>query len=143
MSFHGSSLPQNFEGAPYHSDDSMISFNVEADTNGVFPYAGALVTLATDADQTCKISVSQGVFILGVAEESGILQGQINVILRGLVTVTTDSSVAPGKYLDFSTSHDGQVSLSPSSGTTVTRLVCIQTANGSVTAAPVLALLLA
>jgi len=143
MSFHGSSLPQNFEGAPFHDDAFMVSFNVEADTNGVFPYAGALVTLATDADQTCKISLTGTDFILGVCEESGILQGQINVILRGLITVTTDAAVTPGLYLTFSATHDGQVGLTASSGTTVSRLIAIQTADGSVTAAPVLALLIA
>ena len=134
-----------FEGAPFHSDAFMISFNVEADTNGVFPYAGALVTLATDADETCKIAVSGTAFILGVCEESGILQAQINVIIRGLMTVTTDSDVTPGLYLTFSSTsgHDGMVSLTGSSGTTVSRLIAIQSANGSSTPAPVLALLIA
>lgn len=143
MSLHGSSLPQLFEGAPYHSDTSMVSFNVEADTNGVFPYAGALVTLATDAAETCKISVLQNKFILGVCEESGILQGQINVIIRGLITIQVDNTTVAGDFLDFSTSVDGAAhSVGSSVPTPGIRLVAIQGVTVSSGTQPTLAILI-
>lgn len=136
---HGSQLPQVFEGAPFHSDSFMVSFNIEADTNSIFPYAGAVVTLATDADETCVISVTQALFILGVCEESGILQGQINVILRGVVTVTSDGTTAitAGDYLDVSTTVDGAVA---SVTVTPTRMVALTTV-AQTAGLPVLALL--
>lgn len=136
---HGSQLPQVFEGAPFHSDSFMVSFNIEADTNSVFPYAGAVVTLATDADETCVIGLTDAAFILGVCEESGILQGQINVIIRGVVTVTTDGTTAitAGDYLDVSVTVDGNVL---SVGTTTTRMVALTTV-AQTAGLPVLAML--
>jgi hypothetical protein len=117
----------------------MVSFNVEADKGGVFPYAGALVTLATDADETCVITTTQALFILGVCEESGILQGQINVIVRGVVTVTSDGTTAiqAGDYLDVSTTVDGEVA---SVTSTPTRMVALTTV-AETAGLPVLALL--
>jgi hypothetical protein len=117
----------------------MVSFNTEATTN-VFPYAGALVTLALDADETCKLTLTNTAFILGVCEESGILQAQINVIIRGVLTVTVDSAVAAGDYLSFSTSVLGDAGLhgGATGSTTATRLIAIQATTG---AGPVLALL--
>jgi hypothetical protein len=138
---HGSQLPQVFEGAPFHSDSFMVSFNPVADGNSVMPYAGALVTIASTPDEACVIPTATGGFLLGICEESGILQGQINVIIRGVVTVTTDANVTEGNYLDASTvgGHDGMVGLSPANA--ATRLIAIQSVNGSVTPAPILALL--
>jgi len=136
---HGSQLPQVFEGAPFHSDSFMVSFNIEADTNGVFPYAGALVTISGSADETCVISVVNDAFILGVCEESGILQGQINVILRGVVTVVSDGTagVTAGNYLTFSDTVDGQVEVTASPG----RMIALTTV-AATAGLPVLALIL-
>jgi hypothetical protein len=136
---HGSQLPQVFEGAPFHSDSFMVSFNIEADNNGIFPYAGAVVTLANDADETCVIGLTHAEFILGVCEESGILQGQINVIIRGVITVTSDGTTAitAGDFLDVSATVDGNVL---SVTTTPTRMVALTTV-AQTAGLPVLALL--
>lgn len=132
---HGSQLPQVFEGAPFHSDSFMVSFNIEA-VGGVFPYAGAVVTLATDADETCKLGTS-GAFVLGVCEESGILQGQINVIIRGVVTVTATGDVTQGDILDFNSSADGTVIEAtgvPADGVRMVALTSVGDSGGSVLA---------
>jgi len=142
---HGSQLPQPFEGKPFHSDSFIVSFNTEADTNGVFPYLGALVTLATDADETCKISITDdgSVFILGVCLESGILQGQLGVVVRGVVTVSVDNTTAAGDYLTFSATTDGAAhslgSSIPSSGV---RMIAIQAVTVAAGTQPVLAMLI-
>jgi len=144
MSFHGSSLPQNFEGKPFHSDSFMVSFNTESDSNGVFPYLGALVTLALDADETCKISLDNtgATFILGVCEESGILQSQLNVIVRGVVTVSVDNTTAAGDNLVFSASVDGAAhSIGSSVPAVGTRLLAIQAVTVPSGTQPVLAIL--
>lgn len=136
---HGSSLPGALEGAPFHNDSFLLSFNAEADTNGVNVYVGALVTLATDADFTCVISVVADTFILGVAQTSGQLQSAIDVICRGEVTVVTDDSITAGDKLTFSSDagHDGMVALTANAS----RMVALQTVDGSVTPAPLVAFL--
>jgi len=139
---HGSQLPQPFEGYPFHADSFMVSFNTEA-TNGVFPFLGALVTLATDADETCKLASTNAQFILGVCEESGILQGQLNVIVRGTLTVSVDNTTAAGDILTFSTTVPGAAhSLGSSAPTLGVRLVAIQAATVSSGTAQILALLI-
>lgn len=129
---HGSSIPGALEGAPLHNDSFLLSFNSVADTNGVAVYVGALVTLATTAGFTCVIGTSQAKFILGVAQTSGQLQSAIDVICRGEVTVTADTAVTAGDFMDVSVTagHDGFAS---SVTTTPTRLVSLQTVDGSVT----------
>jgi len=137
---HGSSIPGTLEGAPFHNDDFMLSFNSVANTNGVGVYIGALITLSGSADFTCMVTAqTQGLFILGVAQTSGQLQSAINIIVRGEITVTTDASVTAGMYLDASTTSgdDGMVAPSPQSGgagpygVTPTRLVALQSVTGT------------
>jgi hypothetical protein len=112
----------------------MVSFNTAA-VGGVYPYAGALVTIDTAADETCKLGVTTN-FILGVCEESGILQGQINVILRGVVTVTATGAVLNGAFLDFNGAADGTVK----SVVGATRMVALTACGAG--GGPILALLL-
>jgi len=137
---HGSSIPGALEGAPFHNDDFMLTFYGVADTNGVSVYVGAIVTVSATAGFTCVIGTTQAKFILGVAQTSGQLQQAIDVIVRGEVTVTVDNSVTAGDFLDVSTTsgHDGYAS---SVTTTVTRMVALQTVNGSTTPSPCVALL--
>jgi hypothetical protein len=137
---HGSSLPGALEGAPFHNDSFLLSFNTVADTNGVAVYVGAIVTLSNTAALTCVIGVTQAKFILGVASTSGQLQSAIDVMCRGEITITVDNSVTAGDFVDVSTTsgHDGYGS---SVTTTPTRMVALQTVNGSTTPASCLVLL--
>jgi hypothetical protein len=129
---HGSSIPGALEGAPFHNDSFLLTFNSVADSNGVAVFVGAIVTLSNTAGFTCVIGVTQAKFILGVAQTSGQLQAAIDVICRGEVTITVDNSVTAGDFVDVSTTsgHDGYGS---SVTTTPTRMVSLQTVNGSTT----------
>jgi hypothetical protein len=137
---HGSSIPGLLEGAPFHNDSFLLTFNSEANTNGIGVYVGALVGLATDNDLTCVCKAqTQGAFILGVAQTSGQLQAAIDVICRGEVSVVVDATVTAGHYLDASTTatHDGMVAGSSSA----TRLISLQAATVTSTPVTILALL--
>jgi hypothetical protein len=138
---HGSGLPGTLEGAPFHNDSFLLSFLGTANVNGVAVYVGALVTLSGSADFTCKVTFANAEFMLGVAQTSGQLQSTIDVICRGEVTVIVNAAVTAGLFLIPSAvaGHDGQAILSV--GNAVTRLIALQTVDGSVTPAPLVALL--
>jgi hypothetical protein len=136
---HGSSLPGTLEGAPFHNDSFLLSFNAIANVNGTAIYIGALVTLATTADFTCEVVAATvtGGFLLGIAQTSGQLNAAIDVICRGEVTVLCDATVTAGQYLDVSATTDGYVA--PIAGPT--RLIALQGGTYVATPLPIVALL--
>ncbi len=138
---HGSSIPGLLEGAPFHNDSFLLTFNSEANANGIGVYIGALVTLATDNDLTCKVTSANAAFPLGVAQTSGQLQSAIDVICRGEVTVVVDTTVTAGQMLMASATagHDGMVSVGTSS--VPNRLIALQAATVTSTPQSILALL--
>jgi hypothetical protein len=145
---HGSSIPGLLEGAPFHNDSFLLTFNSEANASGTNVYVGAIVTLATDNDFTCVVPVAgEGAelkFILGVAQTSGQLQSAIDVICRGEVTVICDTTVTPGQFLDTSdtTGHDGMVAVADTAtGQLNARLIALQGCTVTSTPQSIVALL--
>jgi len=140
---HGSSIPGALEGGPFHNDSFLLSFNSVANTNLVAVYVGALVTVNGTADFTVNVTSSNTDFILGVAQTSGQLQAAIDVICRGEVTVVCGLSVVAGYFLMPSAvaGQDGMVVPTAGPGTTVSRLMALQSVTITVTPLPIVALL--
>jgi hypothetical protein len=143
MALHGSSLPGALEGGPFHNDSFLLSFLATTDKNGVAVYIGSLVTLSGSADFTCKPTSANTDFMLGVAQTSGQLQAAIDVICRGEVTVIVHDTVTAGMFLmpDAAGGQDGHAVTTAGPGTTVSRLIALQTVNGAVTPANCVCLL--
>jgi hypothetical protein len=143
MALHGSSIPGALEGAPFHNDSFMLTFNAEANASGTLVYIGAVLTLAVDADFTCKVTLLGTEFVLGVAQTSGQLSSAIDVICRGIVTVTCDVAVTAGDLLFPSATalHNGYVNKTGVQATMPSRMIALQTVNGAGTPAPIQVLL--
>jgi len=131
---HGSFIPGTLEGAPFHNDNFQLSFNTEANAVGTLVFVGALVTLAVDAGFTVKVTHLIADFPLGVAQTSGQLSAAVDVICRGWVQIYTDGDITAGDLLYPSGTTDGMVD-DDSTGATATRMIALETVNGSGTPA--------
>jgi hypothetical protein len=139
---HGSSIPGTLEGAPFHDDNFMLSFNSQANDNGTLVYVGAVVTIAEDADFTIEVTnATNADYVLGVAQTSGQLSSAIDVICRGVVTATVDENVTAGDLLVASEDHDGMLGNDTTGSPAASRVRALQSVDGSSTPAPCLVLI--